>query len=334
VAAADNASVPALTAGVTALFGAVGGLTATGVLGRVERNEPKLMIAAVILVLLGSLMFVVAGLPLTSGFSQLLASLVGTGLLLVGIGWALVGGIRSAGQTERPSLQASLGADGTAVRARVAVANLDSHRTVKVVVDGLNVKGRGWDVQNLARYYLGPDSEGKVALPVEVPVPAGRFDAVGVKAWTDTDDVCSTDYSKANATDAGSACIILYPHTQPSAPGLALRWAPGSSRRVRVRVDAAHVRRRLVIVVAGQRRRRTEQLYRAIGSADASGRYRADVTLPVGRRYRRVCALARFEAAAIDALPPQPLECPIRHGLGAGRVGAELRQPRGGRLRP
>jgi hypothetical protein len=325
----------ALTAGITALVGAVGALTATGLLGRLERNEPKALTAAVILVLLGALMFVIGGLKVTAGRSELFATLVGTGLTVVGIGWAAAAAIVTAGTRERPEMEMALSDDATLLEGSVKAANLGSTRRLAVRVDGLTRNGNQtyWDVFTLAQYYTGPDGDGKIDMPVKVRIPPGEFESVGVQAWTDDEqDACDEGYPRRlvgrTADNAGTGCVVLpLPEapakpSQPAAPRVALEWVGDGRTRARVQVKNAGSSGRLLVLAAGRRGDQVRQLLRTLTPPPASGVYSA--TLRVGPGFTRICARALVVGAKGQAVK-RLKRCPLSRALATGPAGDQLR---------
>lgn len=328
-----DVNLGALTAGIVALFSAVGGLTATGTLGRLQRNEPDLLTAAVLIVLLGTAMLVIAGLPVTSGASELFATLVGTGLIIIGVGWAVVTGILATGQAGRPTIGVELTSAG-AIKGKVTVGSLASGGRLAVLVEGVT----GASVEPIGRYSVGSDADGEVELPVSAPVPAAGFATVQVKALTGEqtelqgtcDEIEAAEDAEEADDDARAACLSL-PLSPPTTPRLSLSWegTEAAARSLRVGLAAERADRRIAIVVAGQRPSKAVALYRAVVGTNQLGPYRTAVRLPVGRRYRRVCALAYFaaETGPRSGIPRRPLPCPIGGGLTRDDVGAEIRQP-------
>jgi hypothetical protein len=341
--AKPNVNVSALAAGVTSLFAVIGALAATGVIGRLERNEPDALIAAVFIVLLGSAMLVLAGLPITTDRSEIFAILVGTGLTVIGIGWAIAAGIKDAGRSERPRLTVALDSKGTVVKGKVRAANLKSDRTLVVLVEGLNVSEaakKNWQVTNLAQYYVGPDGDGKVDMPLAVPVPADEFTHVGVKAKTRETDTCS-QYPRRRGSepfkeeiegvDAGCAVVRL-PGSKPAAavdaqskPKVSVSWTGArlSAGRVRLRVVATGGGERVAILAAGRRGKRLRQLLRAVNPVGKDGTYRANIAVRAGRGYRRLCARADVLGAG-ERAPTRVRRCPLPRSLRIGPAGDEL----------
>lgn len=326
-----NLSIGSLTAGVGTLVAAVSGLTGVGTLDRLERNEPKILFGALLLVLLASLLFVAAGLPVTGGRSELLAKLIATGLTIVGVSWAIAAQIRTAGERERPAMTIAVDEGGTTVEGSVEAAHFSSDARVTVLVDGLtSTKDGGWEVHNLAQYHVGPDDAGKIAQKVDVRVPPIGYESIGMKAWSDDSaEPCAATYPAGTNTRARTGCIVvplpLSPTgaPAPASPQLWLNWAGTGTapRRLRVRVEAEHATSRIAVAVAGRREGRTVQLYRAVTSPDVHGHYRTVLRLPVAHRYRRICAVAAFDGGGAAVAP---LACPLPGRLADGRVGAQI----------
>jgi hypothetical protein len=342
-----NVNVSALVGGVTALFGVIGALAATGVIGRLERNEPEALIAAVLIVLLGSAMLVIAGLPITTDGSELFAILVGTGLTLIGIGWAVAAGISDARRSERPELDVSVDAKESLVKGSVKAANLGSRETLVVLVEGLKpsaVDSRNWDVATLAQFYVGPDAEGKVDMPLSVIVPSKGYTNVGIKARTSDSDTCSQyprrggeETFKHQIDEAGAGCAVLPLPAQKEAersaatakPKATVKWKGTrmGAGRVRLQVTATGARARAAVLVGGVRRGRTQQLLRSVNPIGKHGAYRAVIAVRVGRGLSRVCALADVLGAG-ERAPTRLRRCPLPRSLRVGAAGDELRLTR------
>ena len=342
-----DVNVSALVGGVTALFGVIGALAATGVIGRLERNEPEALMAAVLIVLLGSAMLVIAGLPITTGGSELFAILVGTGLTLIGIGWAVAAGISDARRSERPQLDVSVDAKKSLVKGSVKAATLGSRETLVVLVEGLKpsaVESRNWDVATLAQFYVGPDADGKVEMPLSVIVPSKGYTNVGIRAGTSDSDTCSEyprrggdETFKDQIDEAGAGCAVLSLPVQKEAEGSASTAKPKatvqwkgtrlSARRVRLQVTATGAGERVAVLVGGVRRGRTRQLLRSVNPIGKDGAYRSIIAVRVGRGVRRLCARADVLSAG-ERAPTRLRRCPLPRSRRVGAAGDELRLTR------
>jgi hypothetical protein len=339
----ENVNLPALTAGVSALFGGLGLLTATGELGRLQRNDPELLTAAVILALLGSAMLVIAGLPVTAGRTEIFATLLGSGLITVGIGWAMTAGIRTAGERELPELTMAVDDKGV-LDGTVKAGHLASDKRLALRVQGLKLStdGKAWGETTIGQHYVGPDGDGKVLMTVKVRIPSGGYEAVGIRAWTgDTPVGCDTYPLPTAKTSEGAvrdtantSCVVLPlpvaapAAAKPVAPRVQLAWQgrAASSGRVRLTVTTPTAGKNVVVLAAARREGRTRQLLRTVGTAAEPGGYRATVSLRVGSRFRRICALAYFKDAS-GRFPSRLRQCPLDPALKAGKSGANLRRP-------
>jgi hypothetical protein len=325
----DNVNATALVLGVTTLFTAVGGLSATGALGRLERNEPEALAAAIVLVLLGAGMLVLAGIPVTSGWLETLAILLGAGLTVIGLGWALIASVRTASQHETPAIDVSVSDDAKKVAGTVTVGNLHSEQQFTVLVEGLKVNddddtSKKWDVFTIGQYYVGPDGDGSVKLPVSVLVSAtAGYDAIGVKAYVDDSDTCGKyprrvagEQFKLQVEDAGRGCVVMpypkpEPKTTPTPPTVKLAWVgpPATTTRVRLRASTKTAGG-IVLLVANERRAgRTRELMRTVHTAP--GGSFATANLRVQPDSRRVCAVAVY----VDEKKPfrrRFRTCPLR----------------------
>lgn len=245
----ENVNVTALLAGVTTLVSTVGALTATGILGRLQRNEPDAVIAAVVLVLLGGIMYVLGGLPLTRGRSETFANVLGSGLIVVGVGWALTAGVVVTGQRESPQVAATIAADGATVSGTVKVGNVASDRSLSLLVEGLRAVDDGpqkWQVFTLAQYYVGPDSNGNVELPFTVAIPAKTYESVGVKAWTDDEDTCgkyprrvASEPFKRQVDVAGTGCVVLPLPAKVALPAVPAKTVPVKAKPAKGKAKSA-----------------------------------------------------------------------------------------------
>ena len=347
--AKPNVNVSALAAGVTSLFGVIAALTATGALGRLERNEPDALTAAVLIVLLGAVMLVIAGLPVTTGRSELFATLVGTGLTVLGLGWAIAASIEVAGQTERPEIHMAVDPKASLVKGTIKVGNMASDERFAVLVEGLNPSAsddRAWDIATLAQYYVGPDGDGKVNLPVEVLVPDGTYEAVGIRAWSGDSTRCRTyprrgadEDFKEQVAGARAGCVVLpltakeEPAAEPSGaaakPKVTVAWIGNrvSATRARVTVTAAGAGKRVALLVAGRRRGTTRQLLRSVNRVGTDGTYRSAVAVRIGRGFTRLCARADLLDKGQRA-PVRLRRCPLPKSPRRGTAASELSRPR------
>jgi hypothetical protein len=251
----------ALVLGVTALLGAVGTFSLTGTTGRVLRNAPDEFAVALLLLLFGAAAFMWSALPLSSGPTQTIAAAVAIGLSLVGLAVGLVAAAGTADDDERPAISATLSGDGLHLTGTATAANLSAKARLVVLVDGLVAReGGSYRSTTLLQAYVGPDSDGKVTQPLDLRLPPGRFDAVGIRSWTSKgatpiDEQPCSEYPRQAATPvsklaqeaAGTGCLVLPLTPVPVGPRLSLRWdgddaATSTSLRVGVATDNAPAR--------------------------------------------------------------------------------------------
>jgi hypothetical protein len=202
-----------------------------------------------------SILLAVSALPNTSGIVDLVCALAGLSVLLVGLLIGVVAAAKSAGRAERPVLTAELVDDGLHLKVNATAENRASDTRLVILVDGLVTEERvdpktrkvrtRFDAHNLEQIYVGPNGEGKFDVPVAVRIPAGRFDSVGIRSWTDTDPKsgnpedqerpCSRYPRQVSALEldeqsnrvqgVGTGCLILPLPPIPASPRLSLTWA-------------------------------------------------------------------------------------------------------------
>jgi hypothetical protein len=354
-------NVAALTLGLGALVTALGTFSLTGTVGRVLRNHPEHFAAGLVLLLVGAALWTIAALPFTAGRVESALTLAGVLLSVAGLVVGLLPGVWIANDIERPALTLELTDDGLRLEGKVEVANLSSDSRLVLIVDGLSTESGGgrYDEVTIHQLFVGPDSDGNVDQPIDLRLPAGLFDAVGIRSWTEPpegDRPCETyarRVSLEGVKKAGTGCLILPLPPIPASPRLSMNWE-GSAReakrlKVIVATDNAPTRLyaregacppassadrslcptegrsvRVGLQVKAEARRGKRLLYRAFLRPDARGHLRAEVSLPVPDRFERICAEAGFiRARRSFATGGCPLK-PQRNG----RAAVELRPPR------
>jgi hypothetical protein len=235
----------------------------------------------------------------------------------VGLGSAIYAVIQTQRLTQRPTIEAHI-SPGSALEATVKASGLTADSRIVIYVDGLrrdpDKPGAYGPPDTIYQAYLGPDSDGEVKQPVNVTLPASRYDAVGLRAWT-TQQQPPCEFTEINpkttGTRLGAACVILPLYRFPARPQLSIGWGAASSdgRALNVNVTATNSpRERLVfvhVVAAGGGRR--VELARLLGEPDPTGATKIESVLTVPSGMRTVCAEARF----IDAsLTIRRMRCP------------------------
>lgn len=232
-------SVALLGGGVAALATGLTSLTATGNLGRVQRNHPGWFSVAVGLVLVAGVCWLlaarheaarakpVAGAAVTNtnvplyrrGWRWLAPKLTGLGILLTGTGviLAFVLSIVTVGEPERPNVTVTLDPATMKLTGTAKVSHLSSDEPLTVAVDGMVFEGTTLVIkQRLAESSVGPDGDGDASHAIAVDVPPGHFDAVGVRATTkdqkdgDPPERCGS-YPARDKGDAPAATTVSTP---------------------------------------------------------------------------------------------------------------------------
>jgi hypothetical protein len=356
-------NIGALTLGVATLIGVLGTFTLTGTVGRVFRNDPEDLRASLVLLLIGAAFLAAAGLPATDGITERICYFSGAGLTLAGLLLGVAAGADSVDDVERPAIAAQLVDDGLRLKGNVKVGNMSSDASMAVLVDGLQVNPQGVVVAHatIHKAYVGPDSDGKIDLPIDVRLPAGAYDEVGVKAWTSTErdrgDPPVRPCSEHSQSDVGTGCVRLPLPPVPTSPQLTMQWRGQgqTERQLRIVVTAENAPTRLfaregcgangdmsdcpvsegssarvaIRVKANRRGSDPRVLYRSLLRPDGRGDLHEVVLVPVRRRMGRVCAEAAFVVG--DTVDLAETECPFTK-LQPGHVAVELR-PVGGRKR-
>ncbi len=175
-------------AGVTALGSAIAVLaTATGSFEQMQRGEPQWSAAVFSAALIAGLLVIGAGLT-TNTLETILISLA-----LTAFAFAAVAGIYlvivARGNRPPPSIKLSFkGTTKIDVSGTVDITGMSPKAILKVIVIGER-PGRGSDAdthgieERLFQGGLGPDNSGSVSLPLDVPIPKGRYRFVRVAAW-------------------------------------------------------------------------------------------------------------------------------------------------------
>jgi hypothetical protein len=320
-------NIGALTVGVTGLVTVVGGLSLTGDAGRVIRDEPEAIGVALALVLVGAVFLAGAGLTATKGITENVLSVLGLELILGGL---LVGALTAAdtaGRREAPAISAKLVDFGHRLTGKVTAANMGSDGRLVVFVDGLNWGNKKFTHTPLERAYIGADGDGKVDMPIDTRIAAGRFDAVAVSGWTteakrstehDLDKPASTAGEPCGARARG--CVIIPLAPVPKRPRVTASWSGKGSEadRLDVHVVAPNTpssyyrdnggaeQRRVALVVKGRTGSGPVRIYAAALPPAAHGRVDVTIHVPVPPGLDEVCVGA---AVIAEGLPLPTIPC-------------------------
>lgn len=336
---AAGPGLASVAAAGVAFIGAIGGLTLTGVLGRVQRNSGPEFAWAVTLVLLGAALWLLsfmispkAGKIKSKALPtrwrnrvrpreavQALAVVVSIVGLLVGFTTA----IGTADDTEQPAVTLKVGGNGASVVGTAKVGNLSSEDRLTVYVDGLRRNDDGGfatsATSNLYQAYVGPDKDGEVSHDIAVTVPPGRYDAVGIKAWmSEKPEDCGAYPNRTEGSESGTGCAIMrLAGPRPAYPQLSASWEGAGlvAESLKVTLEAADTSAGpggdyAAVQVVGQGGGIVKKtLYRTVIAVPATGSVKRVVRVPVQPGLRTVCARAEMVAEK-KTLPS--VDCPIR----------------------
>lgn len=223
---ADRLQLAGVVGLIAPLAATMGLFKATGTIGRVQRDEPILLVFAVVLVLIAGALFTIgsyrrgkkAGQGDTYSTSSRLFG-IAIGLASLGFALALVLVIFNASEDSRPRIAAALNQAESKLTAEVAASNLETSDRLAVKIDLATLKpGKGLDDESpfleggsrgLERAYVGPNADGEVKQAISLPVPAGgSYTDIIIRAFTDKGNSSCRGGPVAN-TDPGTACMFL-----------------------------------------------------------------------------------------------------------------------------
>lgn len=313
----------ATIAAAGALVTGIGALSLTGTLGRVQRNHEVAFVTAITLLIVGA--GLIAGSSVVGGWPRRLIQGIGMIAAIVGAAIGFGAAIDTASETERPTLDVRLDPRTLTVTGTVSAANLSSGDGLEVRVDGLVDFDHNLDTVdhlqpvNLSRTVVGPDSDGNATQDIDVQLPHGGYDAVGVTASVGEQEQ-SCGLARQVHVDGGTACINLPLPRRLSRPALTAAWGrrSGGERIVVLHVDGRDLNagswppRPLIVRVVGLRRDRGVRLYRAVIDPTARGVTQEAARVGVPLDMRVVCA-------GVTRAQHAPLACPI-HGNDPGTV--------------
>lgn len=341
---AEGAGLTAMAAAAAALVSGVGALTLTGALGRVQRNQGTLFAIAVGCVAIGAGLWVAGSLisPRARKFTRFGRNIgprsatqaLAVAFSLVGLVVGFAVAVSTANDTEQPTVSLALGRHLETVAASAKVGNLSSEDRLTVYVDGLKSSaGGGYDSSHLYQTFVGPDGDGDASAEIKVGLPRGRFNAVGIQAFTAEQPEGCGRYPRRSGGDdeAGTGCAILQLPARTAAPHLAVSWAEreGSvaSLRVRLKANLSNTphNHQVLLRVTGEGGEGTDSLYQATILPPVGRMIRRKVLLPLDPALETVCAEARVMPQSHD--PPDP-SCPL--GARPEAAAVQLRVPEGG----
>jgi len=210
---------------IAPLAATLGLFKATGTIGRVQRDEPVLLLLAIALVLVaGGLLTIASYLKGKKTDGTEYNSV--TGLFIAGAGFTVVGFLLALGlvffnasDESRPRITASLNQAESKLTAEVAASNLKTSHRLVIKIDLATLKpGKGLDDESpfekggsrgLERAYVGPNADGEVKQVISLPVPTGGpYTDIIIRAFTGKGNSSCQEQPGAQ-TDAGTACMFL-----------------------------------------------------------------------------------------------------------------------------
>jgi hypothetical protein len=295
-------------AGITLLGGLLTTLVWTGVLERVGRDESLLVsLAFAAVIVAGGLWFLrdhLSNATVKSGLATGCAVLLVAALIA-----AVFAVLGTYSHSEKPAISAEV-SEQLLLTATVKTAGLKSNETVGVRVEGLRRDGAGGGVM-LYEAALGPDPSGVVEHSIRLPLAAGLYELVRMRATTDDDYAqCPGDRiddEQPRKRQLGTGCLVLTLPRLASSPRVFGEWTdlnaqPAISATVRADNVATPIQLR---VVAGSDAR---DVGGAQISPEANGSIDTTLQIPINTDVKRVCAIARWRGnnlPAAESCPPE-----------------------------
>jgi hypothetical protein len=245
----------ALVASITTVVLVITGLSFSGTMGRILRNEDGLLVLAISFAVVSAICGIGAG-ALARGAATKVAdakfayaanveaakattppgampnwdkptdgarwprrvfTILALVFALVAIALVLKASVEVAGQSQQPNLTAKISENGRFIEATATATNLDADDTVRVEVHGIERDGRPDKIAMLAGA-VGPDAEGNVSLPIQARVLPSRYASLRVTAWREDGDD-GVDEKRARTSD-DEPCTIR-PAATATAPASA-----------------------------------------------------------------------------------------------------------------
>jgi hypothetical protein len=212
----------AILLGVTALVAAIAALSATGTLGRVQRDSPEVLTCALLLLIAAGAVWMVV--PLVKGensprWFEIAVRLVTVGAAAVAFFIALNAAVGTADHEPRPQVSADLNAERTVLKAHVTTSSMKTDHRLAFRVDLLKERE---NVLPIYRAYVGPNSDGNIDQTIEIFLPEVEYDQISVRAFTGTTSPACGDYEKVvvNAViGPGTGCVLItLPLVKPAPP--------------------------------------------------------------------------------------------------------------------
>jgi hypothetical protein len=281
------AALPALGALLTAL-------AVTGdIVGRMARNHPIASFGAFGCAALAVFLGALAAFGLRQGSREERTVLyIGIVVLGAGLVFAVFAGVETWGDRMQPSITVTP-KRGSVVAVSVRGAGLNSRDHILLEVEQLLRGTHTWrQGQPLYGASLGPDSSGDVNHTVDLSLPAGDFDDLGVRAWVGEEP--RPCYARGNTT----GCVRVHIPRPQERPQLSAVWETFvRAPRILVRLKARNLPQRPARAITLRAYGIAPGLSRRILAEwslapDANGEFDRRVAIVVGRTFSDVCIVA------------------------------------------
>jgi hypothetical protein len=325
---------------VTALLAAVGAAPGS-VVDRVLKNESDGMFLAFTLAILA---IVVAVLAYAVGSIRRPLIWISLGFFTTGIVLLTYLLIASRIDLERPIVRGSLKltSSGMTLEVTAKASGLKAGDEVFVYawgrqVTSLNTLGEPETFERELVYtsQTGPDRAGVVDLSFEVPIPVGRYTAIGVSpALNEAPEPCDVTLEPTSPAEQQGCLVIRVPATSPR-PSLSGRLTTETGTTSVLHVDVSDatvgVGQTLLVraVAVSVHRERPLPMYQVVVGPNANGQISASFEVPVHPRATVVCVEAAPLGLVVrspQANPrPGPLACPPKISSVSSRIRMPVR---------
>lgn len=197
---------------LTGLVATIGALTLTGTMGRVQRDNPEAIIAALILVVAAGGAWTIAVTVDSVGYKKWGLGLK-TAATVLGVGGFIVAlciAVSTANHQPRPQISAELSGDHKTLTSTVTASNLSSTRRLAFRI---NLNRADKTAQPLYRSYVGPTSDGDVKQTIVTPLPnLSPYRQIEVQAYSGTTTPFCKEYERVTedaSIGSGTGCILI-----------------------------------------------------------------------------------------------------------------------------
>lgn len=196
---------------MTPLLAGLAALAVTGTVGRVQRNAPELIGAALVLVLAAGVLWLVAG---QIGNWEKRLRLLACGVALAGFLCGIFAAVSTANDEARPRVEAILSEDGKRLTGTVRASSLETGDRLNIVSIVFDETGKE-DAEVIYSAYEGPDADGELEVPIAANLPPHPYTHVSVEAFTaDESPGCNDQLGEeeglaAAEESSGTGCVVV-----------------------------------------------------------------------------------------------------------------------------